>query len=398
MNVKKDLAFLGEEINQLKKDNLYRELFILDSAQQPLSIINSRKVVNLSSNNYLGLTTHPKVIQRAREYLEKWGAGTSAVRTIIGTMHIHNDLEKKIAMFKGTEASIVFQSGFATNVSVNQTIMTSEEDFIISDQLNHASIIDGARLAKAQRLIYKHKDMAELESHLKEVKSKRARRVLIVTDGVFSMDGDIAPLPDIAALAEKYGALIMVDDAHATGVVGKNGRGTPSHFDLTDQIHIQIGTLSKTIGAMGGYVASTLEVRDYFVQKARQFLFSSSHPPAVVGACMAAFEILETEPNLMEQLWNNTKYFKGRLKELGFNTGHSETPITPIIVGDSAKTLRFSDRLFEEGVFVQGIVFPTVPRGTERLRTIVTATHSKGDLDFAVDKIKKIGNELGVVK
>lgn len=398
MGVKEDLGFLRGEIDRLKQDKLYRELFILETEQKPVSRINGKEVVNLSSNNYLGLTTHPKVVGRAREYLDRWGAGTAAVRTIIGTMKIHEELEDKIARFKGTEAAIVFQSGFSTNVSVNQTLMTAEEDFIISDQLNHASIIDGARLAKGKRLIYSHRNMKELEEMLIQASRSKHRRIMVVTDGVFSMDGDIAPLPDIITLCEKYGAILMVDDAHATGVIGKNGRGTPSHFGLTDRVHIQIGTLSKTIGAMGGYIASVQELKDYFTQRARQFLFSSSHPPAVIGACMAAFEVLEEEPQLMQRLWDNTKYFKGRLKEAGFNTGQSETPITPIIVGDTARTAAFCDRLFEEGVFALAIVYPTVPRGTERLRTIVTATHTKESLDLAFEKIRKVGYELKVIK
>jgi glycine C-acetyltransferase len=398
MLVKERLSFLDDELNELKRQHLYRELFVLQSEQKPVSIINYKKVVNLSSNNYLGLTTHPRVLNASRDAIDKWGAGTAAVRTIIGTMQLHQDLEDKIARFKGTEAAIVLQSGFTTNVAVNQSLMTSEEDFIISDELNHASIIDGCRLAKAQRRIYKHKDMKQLEEFLKEARAKKARRILVVSDGVFSMDGDIAPLPDIIELVEKYEAMFMVDDAHASGVLGENGRGTPSHFGLTERVHIQIGTLSKAIGAMGGYVASTLAMRNFLIHKARPFLFSSSHPPAVIAACMAAFDILVEEPQLIEKLWENTRYFKGKLKELGFDTGESETPITPVLIRDTAKTMRFSDRLFEEGVFAQGIGYPTVPRGKERVRTIITATHTKEELDFALDVMKKVGIELGIIK
>lgn len=391
------LRFLEDEIMQLKEQNLYRELFILSTAQMPTSIINGKKVVNLSSNNYLGFTFNEKVVRRAIEYTQKYGAGTAAVRTIIGTMDIHQQLEEQIAKFKNTEAAVVFKSGFATNVAVVQTLLTSEEDFLISDELNHASIIDGGRLSKAKRRIYRHKDMNELENYLKEAKQMNARRIMVVTDGVFSMDGDIAPLPQIVSLCEKYGAILMVDDAHASGVLGKNGRGTISHFGLEGRVPIQIGTLSKAIGAMGGYVASTKLLRDYLVQRARPFLFSSSHPPAVIGACSAAFEILEKEPEIIDRLWENTRFFKNGLKQLGFDTGESETPITPVIVGSSALAMKMSDELFEEGVFAQGIVYPTVPKGKERLRTIVTAVHSKEELEFALDKFKKVGKRLGII-
>ncbi|MFN7181257.1 MAG: glycine C-acetyltransferase [Planctomycetota bacterium] len=392
------LDFLEEEIKQLKEQNLYRELFVLETAQMPTSIINGKKVVNLSSNNYLGFTFNEKIKKRAMELTEKYGAGTAAVRTIIGTMNIHQELEARIARFKNTESALVLQSGFATNVAVVQSFLTSEEDFLISDELNHASIIDGGRLCKARRRIYKHKDMKDLENYLLEARNTNSRRIMVVTDGVFSMDGDIAPLPDIVNLCEKYRAILMVDDAHSSGVLGKNGRGTVNHFGLEGRVHIQIGTLSKAIGAMGGYVASTRKVREYLIHKARPFLFSSSHPPAVIGACIAAFEILENEPEIIEKLWENTRFFKKSLQQSGFNTGESETPITPIIVGSSELAMRMSDLLFEEGVFVQGIVYPTVPRGKERLRTIVTAVHTKEELDFALDKLNKIGRKLGILK
>ncbi len=397
-SVKTSLFFLSDELNELKSQNLFRSLFVMDSEQKPISIINGMRVINLSSNNYLGLTTHPRCVKAAKEAIDKWGIGTAAVRTIIGTMSLHEALEKKLANFKGTEAALVFQSGFTTNVAVNQTLMTSEEDFIISDELNHASIIDGCRLAKAQRRIYKHKDMAQLDEFLREARQKKARRILVVTDGVFSMDGDLAPLTDVVELVERHNAVLMVDDAHATGVMGKNGRGTPDHFNVKERVHIQIGTLSKAIGAMGGYVAGTQEMRDYLIQKARPFLFSSSHPPSVVASCIAAVDVLLEEPQLIEKLWENTKYFKGNLKEMGLDTGNSTTPITPIIVGDTAKTMKFSDRLFQEGVFAQGIGYPTVPKGRERLRTIVTATHTRENLDLALSIIKKVATELGLLQ
>lgn len=397
-SVKQILSFVDDELNDQKKQNLFRPLFILDSEQKPVSLINGKRVINLSSNNYLGLTTHPRCIKAAKEAIDKWGVGTAAVRTIIGTMSLHEVLEAKLASFKETEAALVFQSGFTTNVAVNQTFMTSEEDFIISDELNHASIIDGARLAKAQRKIYKHRDMTDLRDGLKEARERKSRRILVVTDGVFSMDGDVAPLPDIVSLCEEYGAMLMVDDAHASGVMGRNGRGTPNHFGVKDKVHIQIGTLSKAIGAMGGYVASTQSVRDFMIHKSRPFLFSSSHPPSVIATCMAAVDILLEEAQLIDKLWENTRYFKGHLKEMGINTGNSETPITPIIIGDTAKTMKFSDRLFEEGVFAQGIVYPTVAKGKERVRTIVTATHTKEDLDAALQVIKNVSRELAIVK
>jgi glycine C-acetyltransferase len=387
--------YVREQITKLKNENAYRELFILDTPQLPESIINNRKVINLSSNNYLGLTTHPKVVKAARDAIDKWGVGTAAVRSIIGTMSLHRQLEKKIAEFKNVEAAIVLQSGFATNVTVMQTIFPTEEGIIISDELNHASIIDGCRLAKCPRRIYKHRDMGHLKQILEE--TKHIKKKLISSDGVFSMDGDIAPLPDIVELAEKYGAAVMVDDAHSTGVLGKNGHGTVDHYQLHGRIHIQIGTLSKAVGAMGGFVASKQEIYDYFSNRARQFIFSSSHPPSVIAACIAAFEVMDEEPQLNKRLWDNTNYFKGHLNEMGFNTGQSQTPITPIIIGDTAKTMRFSDRLFEEGVFAQAIVYPTVPRGTERVRTIITAAHTKQQLDFALEKIRKVGMELGIV-
>jgi glycine C-acetyltransferase len=391
------MEFLRDELEELKRQGLYRSLFELQSAQEPVSVINGRRVINLSSNNYLGLTTHPRLKRAAIEAIERYGVGSSAVRTIIGTMTLHEQLERKIAQFKGTPAAITFQSGFTTNVACCQSLMTSEEDLLISDELNHASIIDGARLAKAPRQIYRHRDMAHLEQILR-THGKGRRRILIVTDGVFSMDGDVAPLPDIVELAEKYGAIVMVDDAHASGVMGPNGRGTPSHFGLTDKIQIQIGTLSKAVAALGGYVACSQELRDYLIHKARPFLFSSSHPPSVAATCIAAIEVMLEEPERIARLWEHTRYFKGHLKEMGFDTGQSETPITPVIVGDTAKAMRLSDRLFEEGVFAQGIGYPTVPRGKERVRTIVTSEHTRDQLDEALAAFRKVGRELGIIR
>ncbi|MBI4424269.1 MAG: aminotransferase class I/II-fold pyridoxal phosphate-dependent enzyme, partial [Elusimicrobia bacterium] len=299
--------------------------------------------------------------------------------------------------FKGTEAALVFQSGFATNVALCQSLMTSEEDLLVSDALNHASIIDGARLAKAGRKVYPHRDLKALAQILESPESRRARRRMIVTDGVFSMDGDIAPLPELMDLADRYDAIVMVDDAHASGVLGKNGRGTPDHFGLTQRVQVQIGTLSKAIGAIGGYVASSRPLREYLVSTARPFLFSSSHPPSVTATCLAALDVLEGEPERLAALWDNTRLLKEGLKAAGFDTGASETPITPVIVGDGDKAQRFSERLFEEGVFALAIGFPTVARGRERLRTIVSAGHTTSDLELALEKFKKVGRELGIV-
>lgn len=389
------LKFLDEEIAGLKNQGLFRSLRVLETPQEAISIIDGKRVVNLSSNNYLGLTTHPKLVAAAKKAIDDFGVGTAAVRPIIGTQTIHQKLEEKIAQFKGTESALVLQSGFATNVAVVQSVLSSEDDLLVSDELNHASIIDGGRLSKAKRFVYPHKDMKALAKILDE-NGKGARRRMIVTDGVFSMDGDIAPLPEIVELANRYDAIVMVDDAHASGVMGPNGRGTPSHFGLTDKIPIQIGTLSKAMAAIGGYVASTAEMRDFLIHRARPFLFSSSHPPSVAATCFAAIEVLETEPERIKRLWDNARYFKEGLKKLGFNTGASETPITPVIIGDTQKALKFEHMLFEEGVFALAIFYPTVARGKERLRTIVTSEHSPADLDFALDKFKKVGKALNI--
>ncbi|MHB2026756.1 MAG: glycine C-acetyltransferase [Elusimicrobiota bacterium] len=391
------MGFLDDEIAALKAEGRFVDLRILESAQKPVSVIDGKRVVNLTSNNYLDLADDPRLKAAAKAAIDRRGVGTAAVRPIIGTMDIHQELEKRIADFKGTQAALVFQSGFTVNVACCQSLMNSERDFLISDELNHASIIDGARLAKASRKVYPHKDMKALEAILESSESRAARRRMIVTDGVFSMDGDIAPLPDIVNLAERYGAFVMVDDAHASGVLGKNGRGTPSHFGLTDRVQIQIGTLSKAIAAIGGYVAGSLSLREYLMSVGRPFLFSSSHPPSVTATCLAALDVLMKEPERIARLWENARYFKGGLKTLGFDTGASETPITPVMVGDTAKAKEFSRRLFEEGVFALSIVYPIVPRGKERLRTIVSSGHSRQDLDFALDKFSRVGRELGII-
>ena len=391
------MAFLDDEIKKLKDEGRFVKLRVLEGAQEPVSVIDGKRVVNLTSNNYLDLANEPRLKAAAKAAIDKYGVGTAAVRPIIGTMDIHQELERRLAKFKGTEAALVFQSGFTVNVACCQSLMSDEKDLLISDELNHASIIDGARLAKAPRKIYPHKDMKALRAILESPEARAARRKMIVTDGVFSMDGDVAPLPEIVDLAERYDAFVMVDDAHASGVMGPNGRGTPSHFKLSDRVQIQIGTLSKAIASIGGYVAGSQSLRDYLISVGRPFTFSSSQPPSVTATCLAALDILENEPQRIEKLWENARHFKEGLKKAGFDTGASETPITPVIVGDTAKAKAFSEKLFAEGVFALSIVYPIVARGRERLRTIVSSGHTAEDLDFAVEKFAKVGKELGII-
>ncbi|MFE7061822.1 glycine C-acetyltransferase [Sutcliffiella sp. NPDC057660] len=390
----KGFEYLQEELDQMKEQGTFRKLVPLESDQGSKVVINGKEVIQLSSNNYLGLTSHPRLVKAALEAVEKFGAGTGSVRTIAGTFTMHEELEEKLAKFKHTEAALVFQSGFTTNQGVLSAIL-SPEDVVISDALNHASIIDGIRLTKSARKVYKHVDMEDLERALKE--SADFRKRLIVTDGVFSMDGNIAPLDKIVELAEKYDALVMVDDAHASGVLGENGRGTVNHFGLDGRVHIQVGTLSKAVGVLGGYVASTRSLIDYLIHKGRPFLFSTSHPPAVTAACDEAIQVLLEEPELIEKLWDNARFFKDGLKKLGFDTGNSQTPVTPVIVGEEALCHKFSDKLLEYGVFAQGIAFPTVAKGIARVRTIVTAQHSKEELQEALDIFEKAGKELGII-
>jgi glycine C-acetyltransferase len=386
--------FLVEELDQLRQQGLFRPLRVLGSPQDTEVVVDGKRVLNLSSNNYLGLTTHPRLKAAMIEATEKWGAGSGAVRTIAGTMSIHEELERRLAEFKHTPASLVFQSGFTANLGVLQSLV-KEGDVIISDELNHASIIDGIRLSKAERSIFKHRDLDDLERHLEKHRDKRVK--LVVTDGVFSMDGDIAPLAGIVERAERFQAMVMVDDAHASGVLGKNGRGSVNHFGLDGRVDLQMGTLSKAIGVLGGYVASAQPVRDFLIHRARPFLFSTSHPPGVAAACIAAIDVLLAEPERIDRLWKNTARFKGGLKRLGFDTGGSETPITPVIVGKGAVAMELSDRLFTLGVFAQGIGFPTVPEGRARIRTIVTSVHTDQQLDRALEAFAKGGKELGVI-
>jgi glycine C-acetyltransferase len=391
------LAFLDAEIEDLKTKGLYRRLRVVESEQKSRCVIDGREVITLSSNNYLGLNTHPKLKRAALDAIDRYGAGSGAVRTIAGTMTLHETLEAKLAEFKHTEAVLTFQSGFTCNTGVIP-ILAPEGATIVSDALNHASIIDGIRLTKAQRRIFPHADMDALRTALRDVRAADAdRTILVITDGVFSMDGDIARLPEITEAAEEFDALVYVDDAHASGVLGRNGRGSVDHFDLNGRVHVQVGTLSKAIGVLGGYVAGPASLRTVLEHKARPFLFSTSHPPAVAAACLAAIEVLETEPELIERLWENARHFKAGLKRLGFDTGTSETPITPVIVGAGALAHRLSDRLFEEGVFAMGIGFPTVPEEKSRVRTIVTAEHSREELDTCLEAFDRVGRELALI-
>jgi len=388
------LAYLDAELSALREQGLYRHLRILDAEQKASTSFDHHSVVNLSSNNYLGLTTHPRLRERAGDALQRLGVGSGSVRTIAGTMEIHMELERRLAVFKKTEAAVVFQSGFTANAGTVSSIL-GRDDIIISDELNHASIIDGARLSRATIKVFPHRDIDAARAILEALPV--ASRKLLITDGVFSMDGDLGPLPALCELADRYGCVMMVDDAHASGVFGANGRGTVDHFGMHGRVDVQVGTLSKAIGVLGGYVAGTRALVDFLYHRARPFLFSTSHPPAVAAACIAALDVLESEPQLMERLWTNTRLFKAGLQALGFNTGGSESPITPVIVGDGGLAMRLSDRLFQEGVFAQGIAFPTVARDRARVRTIVTATHTPQELQFALDAFARVGRELRII-
>ncbi len=389
------LAYLTAQLDEMRAAGTYYRLRELQSACEPVCIADGREVINLASNNYLGLANHPKLKEAAIRAVTELGAGTGAVRTITGTMAIHMELERRIAAFKNTEACVVFQSGFAANAGTVSAIL-GPEDHIISDELNHASIIDGCRLSKAKIHIFRHRDSAHAEEILAGLQNEPGRKLLI-TDGVFSMDGDIGPLPQLVEIAEKYGAIMMVDDAHASGVLGRNGRGTVDHFGVHGRVHIQVGTLSKAIGVLGGYVCGSRDLIEYLYHRARPFLFSTSHPPAVTAACMAAFELLEQEPERIQRLWDNTRYFKAALRDQGFDTGASETPITPIMVGEAATAHKFSAALFEEGLWATGIGYPTVPRGKARVRTIVTAAHTREQLDRAVEILARVARRMGIL-
>ena len=394
------LSYLTDQLNELKMKGTHFKLRVLDDEQAPVCTFDGKRVINLASNNYLGLTTHPKLREAALEATRKYGVGAGAVRTIAGTMKIHMELEEKIARFKNVEACVVFQSGFAANAGTVSAVL-GKEDFIISDQLNHASIIDGARLSRAKILVFEHKNLADAEAKLASVKDQPGKKLLI-SDGVFSMDGDIGPLAGLCDLAEKYGAIMMVDDAHASGVLGRNGRGTVDHFKVHGRVDIQVGTLSKAIGTLGGYVCGSHDLIDFLYHRARPFLFSTSHPPSVAATCIAAFEVLEQEPERIEKLWENTRFWKKELGLLGFDIGGkttpaSETPITPIIIGDGKLTMEFSRELFKEGVLGTGITFPTVPEGKARIRTIMTATHTQEELQQALGTLSSVGKRMAIL-
>jgi glycine C-acetyltransferase len=388
------LAYLGAELQSLRDSGAALDIRVLDGEQAAHCRVDGRSVVNLSSNNYLGLTTHPKLRQRALEAIERFGVGTGSVRPIAGTMALHEELERRLAAFKQTEAVVVFQSGFTANAGTVSSILT-RDDVVVSDELNHASIIDGCRLSRATIKVFPHKDVGAARQILRDLPA--GQRKLLITDGVFSMDGDLGPVAALCEVAEESGAIMMVDDAHASGVFGRNGRGTIDHFGVHGRVHVQVGTLSKAMGTLGGYVAGSRALIDYLRQRARPFIFSTSHPPSVMAAAIAAVEVLLEEPEIIERLWENTRFYQAGLRAIGFNTGATEGPITPVIVGESALAMKLSARLFEEGVFAQGMGFPIVPRGKARIRTIVTAAHTKDELQYALDALRRVGTELGIL-
>jgi glycine C-acetyltransferase len=394
------LAYLTAALDELKAKGTYLRLRVLDDQQAPVCHYDGKEVINLASNNYLGLANHPKLIEAALKATRELGVGSGAVRTIAGTMRIHMELEEKIARFKNVEACVVFQSGFAANSGTVSAIL-GKDDFILSDELNHASIIDGARLSRARIKVFRHKDADHCEELLKEIANEPGHK-LVITDGVFSMDGDIGPVDKLGALAEKYGAIMMVDDAHASGVLGRNGRGSVDHFNMHGRVDVQVGTLSKAIGALGGYVCGSRDLIDYLYHRARPFLFSTSHPPSVAASCMAAFDILEQEPERIERLWDNTRYFQEQLRGAGFNVGGvttpaTETPITPIILGEGRTAMEYSKALFDEGVMGTGIAFPTVPEGKARIRLIVTSEHTRAQLDQALETLTRVAKRMGIL-
>ena len=397
---RQQLAHLTRQIEELKERGTYFRLRVLEDEQAAVCTYDGKRVINLASNNYLGLTNHPKLRESAIDAIRKYGVGSGAVRTIAGTMRIHMELEEKIARFKNVEACVVFQSGFTANAGTVSSIL-GKGDFILSDELNHASIIDGARLSGAKIKVFRHKDVAHAEELLQEIENEPGHK-LVITDGVFSMDGDIGPVDRLAALAEKYGAIMMVDDAHASGVLGRNGRGTVDHFGCHGRVDLQVGTLSKAIGSLGGYVCGSRDLIDYLYHRARPFLFSTSHPPSVAASCIAAFDLLEEEPERIERLWENTRYFKEQLGAAGFDIGGvttpaSETPITPIILGDGKKTMEFSRALFDAGLMATGIAFPTVPEGKARIRTIMTSEHTREQIDASLEILSGTAKRMGLL-
>ena len=389
------VGWMREEYERLVAESLDWKLRVLQGPSAPRSRVDGKEVIMLCSNNYLNLSNHPKVKRAAREAVKTHGAGSGSVRPIAGNLDLHEELERRIARFKRREAALFYMSGFAGNAGLIPQL-AGEGDAIFTDELNHGSIIDGVRLTKAQRFIYKHNDTSDLERELKEADPK-FKKLLIISDGVFSMDGDIAPVDRIAKLAEDFGAMVFIDDAHGEGVLGDGGRGVASHFHVEEKIQVELGTFSKALGVVGGYVAGSNDLRNYALNKSRTWLLSGSHPPAVTAACIAAIDVLETEPRHVKKLWSNTRYFKKKLVSMGFDIGRSETPITPVMLGDSAVAKRFSDRLFEEGVFALPIVFPMVARDRARIRNIVNAGLSRKDLDHALAAYERVGTELKVI-
>ena len=385
--------YLNQRLENLQDEGLYNNIRTLESPQGAWVEINGKEVLNFSSNNYLGLANHPETVQAAQEALDEYGIGPGAVRSIAGTMTLHEELEQKLADFKKVESTLTLQSGFTANLAVIPALV-GKGDTIISDELNHASIIDGCRLSGADVKVYSHGDMDSLREVLE---SDLSGRKLIVTDGVFSMDGDIAPLPEIVELAKEYNALTMVDDAHGEGVLGTHGRGIVDHFDLHGEVDVEIGTFSKALGTVGGCVAGSAKLTEYLKQQGRPFLFSSAVTPPDVAATIKSVEILENDDSLVQKLWSNGDYFKEHMAEAGFDVGESETPITPVMIGDAKDASEMSSRLFDEGVFAQSIGFPTVPKGKARIRVMISATHSEEDLEFALSKFKKIGKEMGLI-
>jgi glycine C-acetyltransferase len=390
------LDYLKKELGELERAGTALHPRVLEDEQKARTRFDGRDVINLASNNYLGLAAHPRLKEAAAGAAMRYGAGSGAVRTIAGTMSLHRELERRFAEFKGAEDALMFQSGFTSNAGTVAAIL-SREDVIVSDQLNHASIIDGARLSRAEIKVFPHKDVAAADTLLEETRAP-GRHQLLITDGVFSMDGDIAPLPDLVELAEKHGAIMMIDDAHASGVLGPGGKGTVAHFGIDPRrVDVQVGTLSKAIGVLGGFIAGPSHLIQWLVNRGRPFLFSTSAPPPVAAACIAALDVMAEEPDRLDRLWARTRFFKDGLHAAGFDTGHSETPITPVIAGEETKAVELSALLWEEGVFTPAIVFPTVPKGQSRVRTIVTADHTEDDLREALDAFEKVGRKLALI-
>ncbi|MFH1587954.1 MAG: glycine C-acetyltransferase [Candidatus Diapherotrites archaeon] len=395
--MQKQTGFFKKKVDELKENDLNWKLRILSSGSSPNCVVDGKEVIMLCSNNYLGLSEHPKVKEAAMNAIKTHGAGSGSVRAIAGNMDLHFELEKTIAEFKETESALYYQTGYAANAGFLPAFL-EEGDLVISDQLNHGSIIDGVRLSKAEKGIYKHTDMNDLKKVLEEAEGKNYNKVLIVTDGVFSMDGDIAPADKIVELANQFGAFTYIDDAHGDGVLGKNGRGIAHHFGVHGKLDVEMGTFSKAFGVVGGSLAGSKEMTEFAFNKSRTWLLSGSAPPATAAACIAALRVCMEEDELFTKLWSNTNYFKKKLKEMGFDTGKSETPITPVMIGENSAAKKFSERLYEEGVFALPIIFPMVAQGTARIRTMITAAHEKEHLEHALQAFEKIGKELKVIK